>query len=71
MNRFQGRNIGGIPGPSWKPRARCYRVSLLINGNEQVLGYFTALSRDLACERCREEIPGTKDFKLIATEDKP
>lgn len=68
FNPYKNRRIGNVPGPSWKPRPRSYRVVVIVNGQERFLGTFTALSRDLACEQCREEIPGTQDFNLIATE---
>lgn len=58
-----------VPGPSWKPRVRAYRVTFIFNGQEKFLGVWSALSRENALELCRKELPSCEHFNLIVRED--
>lgn len=69
-NPYAARRLGSVPGPSWKPRVRRYRVSFLFNGQEKFLGIWAGMDKHQAMERCREELTAAKHFNLIATEDK-
>lgn len=70
-NPYATRKVGAVPGPSWKPRPKSYRVTFIMNGQERFLGFWAGFSKENALERCRKELKAVNDFKLIATEDKP